>query len=324
MTDRQHRPGGGPPFFIVGCVRSGTTVLRLMLGHHPNICRCDELEYVATAIAGESDWPDVAEYVRQLPLRYDYRQSGFVAQASMTFPELVRDFLVQLRVADGRDVVGATVHNHFDELVRIWPDAKFIHLDRDPRDVARSCVAIGWAGNAWAGTEAWITADDAWQRLAKGLSPERRLETSFEQLTLATERELTRICEFLGVPYDPSMLQIEADTTYRRPNPREARSWRDDAPAREIREMEARLGPRLARAGYQASGLPPTTISRGRRLALQLEHRYRRMRFAQRRYGLLRWCAAAVLGRLGRWRLLERPRQRLQTAFDKLNEPHMK
>jgi hypothetical protein len=195
---------------------------------------------------------------------------------------------------------------------------------RDPRDVARSCVAIGWSGNAWAGLDTWIAAEDAWQRLAKRLRPEQRLEMRFEQLTSATVPELERVCAFLGVAYDPAMLQIEADTTYRRPNRRDARSWRDDAPPREVREMEARLGPRLAQAGYAPSGLPPLRLTPALLLALKLEHRYRRMRFSQRRYGMTKWIASAVLSRLGRSRLLEKQRERLQTAFDTLNEPHLK
>ncbi|MEO5883789.1 MAG: sulfotransferase [Caldimonas sp.] len=324
MNLTQLSPVAGPPFFLVGSVRSGTTVLRLMLGHHPQICRCDELEYVAGEIAGRNDWPDVAEYVRRLPRHHGYRQSGFVPDVSMTFPAMVQDFFAQLRKADSRELAGATVHNHFDELTRIWQDAKFIHLVRDPRDVARSCVEIGWAGNAWAGIGTWLAADDAWQRLVQRLPPEQRLEVRFEDLTSRTESELARICEFIGVSYDPAMIEIEADSTYRRPNPRDARSWRDGAPPTEVREMEARLGGRLVRAGYSPSGLSPLKLSIGRRFALDLDHRFRRMRFSQRRYGILKWVAHAVLRRLDRFRLLDLPRKRLQTAFDTINRHHMK
>jgi len=88
--------------------------------------------------------------------------------------------------------------------------------------------------------------------------------------------------------------------------------------------MEARLGNRLARAGYSPSGLPSLNLSVAHRLALSLEHRFRRMRFSQRRYGTLKWAAFAVLRRLGRSRWLEQPRERLRTAFDTLNQQHMK
>ena len=50
----------GNPFFLVGAVRSGTTVLRLMLGHHREICKCEEMEYVTSALKQFSGVPDAA------------------------------------------------------------------------------------------------------------------------------------------------------------------------------------------------------------------------------------------------------------------------
>ena len=46
MSEFLQRPRdpGTPPFFLVGAVRSGTTLLRLLLGNHPRICRCEEFE----------------------------------------------------------------------------------------------------------------------------------------------------------------------------------------------------------------------------------------------------------------------------------------
>ena len=314
---------GPPPFFLVGAPRSGTTVLRLLLGHHPRICRCDEIEYVASAIAGRTAWPDVASYVRDLPQHYDFRSSGFVPDASMSFPELVNDFFVQLRAADGRELAGATVHNHFDELLRIWPDARFIYLDRDPRDVARSCVAMGWAGNAWAGVEIWMRADAAWRRLCDVLPDDRRIKVTFDDLVNQTVAQLSRITAFLGVAFDPEMLEIERDTTYARPHPRGARSWREDAGEDEVRQIEARLGPRLVAAGYAPSGWPPLPVSPLRKVSLQLGHRLGRMRASQRRYGLFLWGAAILGRRLALLEPLRDLRKRTRAAMDTIDEMHM-
>ena len=77
--DGSLRHDDAQPFFLVGSIRSGTTLLRLMLGHHSKICRCHEMEYVASAIVGREEWPDVHSYARDLPRHYDFRNSGFVA-----------------------------------------------------------------------------------------------------------------------------------------------------------------------------------------------------------------------------------------------------
>jgi hypothetical protein len=324
-------PDGSPrhddasPFFLVGSIRSGTTLLRLMLGHHSRICRCHEMEYVASAIAGREDWPEVPSYARDLPQRYDFRAGGFVADPSLAFPDLARDLFAQLRAADGKEVAGATVHNHFDELPRIWPEARFIHLERDPRDIARSCVATGWAaGNVWAAADIWIAADDAWQRLEAQVPGSRRLQLKFEDLVAQPEIQLERICRFLGVSYEPAMLDIEGDTSYRRPSKRDARSWRDDAPPKEVRIMEARFGARLVRAGYAPSGLPPLRISAARAMLLRLDHRWQRMRASQRRYGFWLWAAATVSRPLVRFKALGEARKRARAAMGRIDELHMR
>lgn len=309
------------PFFLVGAVRSGTTLLRLMLGHHPQICRCEEFEYVAYAIDGRPDWPDVPAYIGDLARRRDYRSSGFRANPALPFPDLARDLLDQCQRADGRPLIGATVHNHFDELLRIWPDAKFIHLGRDPRDVARSCVEMGWYGNAWAAVDTWIHQEDAWQRIRRKVPAERLLEVEFEDLVAHAEDELRRVTAFLGVAYDPVMMDIEKDTTYKRPAPRASRSWRDDASEADIRAMEARLGNRLAQAGYASSGLPPLVISPLHELALRLGDRLGRMRFSLKRYGVGLWMKSFVSRRL---LPIQSWRDGARLAMDRIDERYLK
>jgi hypothetical protein len=255
-----------------------------------------------------------------LPRHLGFRASGFALDPSLDFPGLARDFLRQQRARDGRELVGAVVHHHFDELPRIWPRARFIHLLRDPRDVARSWIEMGFAGNAWSGAGGWLAATEAWSRLRAAVPSERCLEVRFEDLVRDAEPVLRRITDFLGVAYDPAMLQIERDTTYRRPDPSAARSFREGAPEREVREVEARVGPRLAESGYAPSGLPPLRIGRFRELALRVGDRWGRARFAWRRIGPGLWAAAVVSRRLPFLRL----RERVQLRIDAIQLRHLK
>jgi hypothetical protein len=147
------------------------------------------------------------------------------------------------------------------------------------------------------------------------------MELRFEDLVIGTEAELTRIARFLGVDYDPVMLEIERDTTYRRPDPRAARSWRHDATEREVREMEDRLGSRLVEAGYDPSGFPALEVGPLHRLGLSVDHRVGRMRFRQRRYGIPLWMASLVTRRL---LPLQPLRDRAQQAIDRVDERYLK
>lgn len=300
-------------------MRSGTTLLRLLLGHHPAICRCEEFEFVTPAIAGRADWPDLEGYRYSLQADRAFLARGLRVDPTLDFPSLARDFLHQLGERDGRPIIGAAVHNHFNELGRIWPGAKYIHLVRDPRDVARSCVQMGWAGNAWGAAVIWRTAYQSWLKLRRSLPTDRFIEVRFETLIADTEGELARIARFLGTEFDPAMLELEADTTYRRPDPGAAKSWRTDAPRRDVQEVEAALGPLLVEAGYQPSGLPLPRIGPWRSFVLMLEHRFGRMRFGQRRYGMGLWLGAAIARRLPSRRL----QHQFQRRFNRIDEQHL-
>ena len=50
------------PVFLVGSERSGTTLLRLMLDHHPRLAFEHEIDYVVDRVGEDGTFPDVATY----------------------------------------------------------------------------------------------------------------------------------------------------------------------------------------------------------------------------------------------------------------------
>ena len=66
------------PFFLVGAERSGTTLLRLMLSHHPQIAWCQEFEYVVDKISPTGEFPLLTEYNELLESHRIFQDSGFV------------------------------------------------------------------------------------------------------------------------------------------------------------------------------------------------------------------------------------------------------
>lgn len=309
------------PFFVVGPVRSGTTLLRLLLGHHPSICRCEEMEYLTPWLVGRDDWPEIGALRTELARDRGFRLSGYAMPPHGDLPALARDLFAQRRRLDGRPIFGAVVHNHFDELPRLFPAARFVFLHRDPRDVARSCVEMGWAGTPYHGAEKWLEAHAAWARLRERVPAERWLELRFEALVDAPDVELARACAFLGTAYDPRMLEIDADTTYSRPRRGESRSWRETATADEVAQVETRIGREiLVEAGYVPSGNEPLRLSATRRIRLAWAELRGRVGFRIRRYGFGLWLASlfasrAPIGGLREW---------TQERIDGINNRHMK
>lgn len=249
------------PTFLVGAERSGTTVLRLMLGHHPKIAWCSEFEYATDLISDQGQFPDLNRYYEWLETHRIFRATGFEIDRSLSYPELINSFLVQKQDIEAKKIVGATVHRHFDRVLKMWPDARFIHIIRDPRDVARSCLGMGWAGNVWFGVERWRQAEQLWNKVKQIVPESRRCELSYEELIAEPVLTLTRVCEFLGVPYDQEMFDYTKNSKYEFPDPKYIAQWKRKMSERDVQLVEKKIGNLLVERGYEPSGFPTIEVS---------------------------------------------------------------
>ncbi len=291
-----------PPLFIVGAERSGTTMFRLMLSHHPQLAWEHEFEYIVDRVSPDGALPDTRQYHQWLSMHRIFQHSGFEIDPALDYPQLVESFLRQFQQRHDKPIVGATVHRHFDRLLHLWPDCRLIHLVRDPRDVAKSCIVMGWAGNAWTGVGHWIDAEQLWDRLRRDLPPPQRFEVTYERLISDPVEELKRVCAFIGVEYDPQMLSYAGQSTYDKPDPSLGQKWRKGLNPIEIRLIEARVGTLLTDRGYEPSGLPPLRLTPLGRLKLRIQDRWVRFLNGRKRYGWRLWLERAAARRLGLWR----------------------
>lgn len=280
------RPFISEPIFLVGAERSGTTLLRLMLDHHPKLSFYSEFEYAVDRISDSSSWPELNDYYQWLETHRIFQSSKFKIDRTLSYPQLIESFLDQKRDRDGKPLVGATVHRHFDRLLQIWSDARFIHIIRDPRDVARSCVGKGWAGNVWTGVERWIEAERLWVKLSQTIPADRRIELTYENLILEPIETLTRLCHFMNLPYDKAMINYAQTSTYDLPDASFIGQWRRKLSDRDIQLVEARVADMLVERGYELSGLPRITVTPVIEQRLRLQDWLARAQFRLKRNGL--------------------------------------
>lgn len=268
--DRFERPRTAveTPVFVVGSERSGTTLLRLMLDHHPEVAFEKEFDFAVRQVSDTGAFPAVPDYVDWIAT---IRPLEYRPDPSLNYPDLVEDFLRQKQEASGgKRHVGATVHRNFDRLRFLWPDARYIHLVRDPRDVARSVVQKGWAGNVYQASEFWIRAESCWDSLVPHLTGEQAIEIHYEDLVLRTESVLTDICRFVGVGYSEKMLEYRADAPqYPPPDPRLVGQWRAKLSRRDVALVEVRTARLMESRGYALSCHRPPKVG-GLRHALLL------------------------------------------------------
>lgn len=272
-------------FFIVGAARSGTTLLRIVLSHHSRICECHEMNYVCEYYANHGPGANVAAYHRYLDGHLGFRMSGYTYDETLGYLDQIHSFIDQRRALDGAPLVGAVVHHAAGVLPEIWPNAKFVHMQRDPRDVARSSVQMGWAGIPWRGADFWLAAEREWNKIERQVPADRRFGMRFEDFTAESEKSLEELCAFLGVSFEPGMLDIETTTTYKRPSPQGAASWKT-AHEDEIRQIEAAVGEdRIRAAGYDPSGLPPLNPNAWTTFQLRLANIVKLQQDKVKRYG---------------------------------------
>jgi hypothetical protein len=286
------------PIFLVGCERSGTTLLRLMLSHHPRLAFHFESDFIVKPLWEDQQEP-VGAKLREFQdwLRADpaFQSSGFIIDESLPYRELVRSFLRQKTLLTGKSIVGMTVHVGFEQLPRVWPEARYVHLLRDGRDVTHSAMKLGWYGNAWAASEHWRRALISYDRLLENVALENVLEVRFEDLVSESEEQLSRISNFVGIPYDSAFFDYAETSSYSMPGRKEAANWRDHFDHRTIQLVESEIGDLLERHGYKLSGLDPIEITDSLRMELIRENTRLHRRWQISRYGL--W--PLVLRKLG-------------------------
>jgi Sulfotransferase family len=237
-----------------------------------------------------------------------FRARNLSIDRTLAYPELVDSFLCHMRDNAGKRIVGATVHRHFDRLLKIWPDARFIHLVRDGRDVALSCIRMGWAGNVWCGAARWLEAERLWDNLKSQLPEHDMIDVQYEKLVSNTDCELKRLCSFIGVSYSNEMLTYSSHSNYGSPDPAACQQWKKKLNRQELALIEARLGRILESRGYKLDSQQSLRVSTLRKSALELQSWFFRLRFRARRYGISLLASDILARRLNikNWRVRTR------------------
>ncbi len=271
------------PVFVVGAERSGTTLLRLMLNEHPELLLPPETWFLtdlmnglpnsgsltavqierATAICiGHARWHDIGVSESELRVAVERR-------AAPTLGEFVDAIFGVLLARNGKRRWGDKTPGYVLEIDRIrdlFADAQFIHVIRDAR-----AVSLSLADKRWFGPHLRDAAGRWSHCVRAGISAGRALpgplytEVRFEDLVTHPRRELSRVCEFLGLRYSPVMLEYfrhaapniapwqrqHHGKTQEPPRPEEAEAWRDRMTPYRLLVIEAIAGKEMLAVGQE-------------------------------------------------------------------------
>ena len=295
--DSDHAPAP----FVVGVARSGTTLLRLMLDAHPELAIPPETHFIpklAKALEedpGASDseqrevaltlltehrrWPDFGLDPAELRERFEAAEP-FSATAAL------RAFYGLYAEGQGKPRWGDKSPSYVRRMRRVHaalPEAHFIHLIRDGRDVALSQLEVHHgAEQVGEAAEEWVAGIEKARRMARRLG-DSYSEERYEDLVEDPEPVLRRVCAEIDLPYDPVMLDYHRGAEGRlaetvrefsrgegpsitaeqraaqhanvsKPPQRErAGRWRRDMDPEQRRAFEVVAGDLLADLGYEVS-----------------------------------------------------------------------
>ncbi len=225
-------PKNPPAVFLLSAPRSGSTLLRVMLGGHPELFAPPELELLSFATLAERQrafrgrdafWLEgairaVMELEGEDAAAASGRIAGFEDRGLST-----RDFYrwLQERLG-GRLLVDKTPSYTLREDVlaraeRDFEEPLYIHLVRHPYGMIHSFEEAKLdqiffpAEHPFSRRQLaemiWLVSQENIGRFLAGVPEERRLRLRFEDLVADPEGELRRLCRLLGVAYHPAMAE---------------------------------------------------------------------------------------------------------------------
>jgi hypothetical protein len=273
------------PFFIVGCDRSGTTMLRLILDRSRDVAIPTESMIVVDmaairgrfgALATDEQFDRLAATVWRHPKVREWRLEGPApTRGDLTGDDAYRAALEAPYAAYARqhgkpgwgDKTPYYV-GHIGELRRVFPQARVVNLVRDGRDVALSLLRVPFGpANVWAAAHQWRAAVDAGDGAAAVLGDDL-LTVRYEDIVSDPAAAVPHICEFLEIGYEPGMLAVQDTPPDRIAAGQEAwfrelyagisqssvGKWRRQMRPADVALFESIAGAQLERHGYPTGG----------------------------------------------------------------------
>lgn len=296
-----------PFLFIVGCSRSGTTLLQKVVAAHPDIAIIPETRWFARWYEKQTGITDdgmvrpelVAKLLKQhrlfrdidLGIRPEELYALVENKPGIRYADFVAYLFNRYGKTRGKPLVGNKTPGYvrrMSTLRELWPDAKYVHIYRDGRDVCLSMLKerherpiskrAKWQRRfATIEEDPIITMALWWEwdvRLGRetgaAIGSNHYYEICYEEFVSDPEAGCRSLCTFLDVPFDDAMLQhhladspadeytFKKHSRLERPITAGLRDWRGEMTSDEAARYEAAVGPLLDELGYPRTSTPVT------------------------------------------------------------------
>lgn len=304
LGDRTNSPRSqspaSSPIFLIGAERSGTTLLRLMLTVHPAICIPPESLFF---VALESKYgtannllPQIEDFLNDLYNNNFHRFWEWNVDQQLLLNNLTNN--QQLSYSHAVSTVYQTYRQQFDPTASIWgdknpfhiyqlgkirryfPGVKVILIVRDFRacygSVKKLVAKEQERGEVWPGIKTIAGLTHQWNQVVKIFEKyhqkwEQFYLVSYEDLVREPSAQLAKICKWIGVDFQESMLEFyqknaESGLVPRsqmvwHPNTLEPvgvkgiNAWQDELSFSELETIELMNWKNLEKLGYKCTSL---------------------------------------------------------------------
>ena len=210
------------PIFVVGCPRSGTTLVQCILSASSQAFSLPEthfFSYVLPLLETAPDGPLTLAQIRRA-------REALESEAALTLPatfwveveqrpnlralDLFVAVVEHFRPASGLRAIEKTPRHvlHLQTIGELFQDAVFVNVVRDAVDVASSLMAMPFESSrsTLAYAQRWTESVEAAQSYAQA-HPDRLRTVIYERLVRDPEVQVRELCAFVDLPYESAMLE---------------------------------------------------------------------------------------------------------------------
>jgi len=218
-----------PFFFIVGRPRSGTTLLRTLFDANRNVSVPPECQFIINLYpkyGKMTQWSkrDLLDFHKDLKEQWLFktwkvdnamlRKRLLASVGEITYNEVCKIVNLQYQSVFEKEEVlffgdknpGYTIYT--EQLMDIFPGAKFIHIIRDYRDhfVSIRNVDFDFPLPSLVAFK-WRLFVKKFRKMVEKY-PDSHLEIRYEDLVSDPENQMKRLCDFTNIPFDPGIFQF--------------------------------------------------------------------------------------------------------------------
>jgi hypothetical protein len=220
------------PVFVVGCDRSGTSLLTLILNQSPDLKMIFEAGFLPRLEARSSDYGDFATprqrwyFIRDIQLEeatsrtFAFEKfeklSAQEAEAALRdvaptdYQGAARALYSAAARKEGKERWGEKMPRYITQvewLATTFPDSHIVHIIRDPRDVAASMCRAGFEESLHDAAERWAARVSEGRRQGRVVGKGRYHEIQYEKLLQNPTETVQSLADGLGIAFDSEMTQ---------------------------------------------------------------------------------------------------------------------